>query len=119
MTKVVDYYLTPRRFRPGFRKHVRTRSMFAIYGAFGFGFYLLHGSIQVHVTDLSSTARGAAASLHSSCFYMGQALGPVVYGYGFAHGGDQVTMLAGAGLVLLVGLVCAHLLRHRRPVRPE
>ena len=40
------------------------------------GFYLLHGCIQVHVTDLSQTARGAAASLHSSSFYLGQAIGP-------------------------------------------
>ncbi|MBV8243153.1 MAG: MFS transporter, partial [Hyphomicrobiales bacterium] len=48
----------------------------AVYGIFGFGFYLLHGSIQVHVTELSQTARGAAASLHSSFFYLGQAVGP-------------------------------------------
>ena len=34
----------------------------AIFGMFGFGFYLLHGCIQVHVTDLSTTARGAATS---------------------------------------------------------
>jgi hypothetical protein len=34
---VVDYYLTPPRLRPGFKKHVRTRSMFVIYGAFALG----------------------------------------------------------------------------------
>ena len=51
--------------------------------------HLLHGCIQVHVTDLSQTARGAAASLHSSSFYLGQAIGPIVYGYGFAHGGAE------------------------------
>jgi hypothetical protein len=34
---VVDYYLTPRRLRPGFEKHVSTPSMFAVYGAFAFG----------------------------------------------------------------------------------
>src|SRR5499427_3132032 len=49
--------------------------------------HLAHSCIQVHVTELSQTARGAAASLHSSFFYLGQAVGPVVYGYGFAHGG--------------------------------
>src|SRR5207249_4320291 len=49
----------------------------AIFGGFGLGFYLLHSCIQLHVTDLSHTARGAAASLHSSSFYLGQALGPV------------------------------------------
>ena len=47
----------------------------AVYAVFGFGFYLLHGCIQVHVTELSQTARGAAASLHSCFFYLGQASG--------------------------------------------
>jgi len=84
-----------------------------VFGLFGFGFYLLHGSIQVHVTELSDTARGLAASLHSCFFYLGQATGPVVYGYGFAHGGERPTMLAGAVLIFMVGLVCSHLLRHR------
>ena len=84
----------------------------AIFTMFGFGFYLLHGSIQVHVTDLSQTARGAAAALHSSSFYMGQALGPVIYGYGFAHAGAQASLFMGAGVVMAVGLVCARLLRH-------
>ena len=85
----------------------------AIYGVFGFGFYLLHGSIQVHVTDLSQTARGAAASLHSSFFYLGQAVGPVVYGYGFAHGEAEPTIFVGAAVVMTVGLTCSRLLRHR------
>jgi predicted MFS family arabinose efflux permease len=85
----------------------------AVFGMFGFGFYLLHASIQVHVTELSQTARGLATSLHSCFFYLGQAMGPVVYGYGFAHGGEQPTMLVGAVVVMLVGLVCSQLLRHR------
>jgi MFS transporter, DHA1 family, inner membrane transport protein len=85
----------------------------AIYAMFGFGFYLLHSSIQVHVTDLSHTARGAAASLHSCSFYMGQAVGPVIYGYGFAHGGAEPSIFVGAAVVLTVGLICSRLLRHR------
>jgi predicted MFS family arabinose efflux permease len=84
----------------------------AIYGLFGFGFYLLHGGIQVHVTELSQTARGAAASLHSCFFYLGQAVGPVVYGYGFAHGGAEPSILVGAAVVMAVGLACSRLLRH-------
>ncbi|MCC6779017.1 MAG: MFS transporter [Hyphomicrobiales bacterium] len=82
-----------------------------VFGLFGFGFYMLHSCIQVHVTDLSHTARGAAASLHSSSFYLGQAVGPVVYGWGFAHGGPEPTILVGAAVVLLVGLTCSRLLR--------
>ncbi len=84
-----------------------------IFALFGFGFYLLHSCIQVHVTDLSQTARGAAMSLHSTFFFMGQAIGPVVYGYGFSHGGMKPTMFVGAAVLVTVGLVCSRLLRHR------
>ena len=85
-----------------------------IFAMFGFGFYLMHSCIQVHVTDLSQTARGAATSLHSTFFFLGQAVGPVIYGYGFAHGGMEPTMFVGAAVLLTVGLVCSRLLRHRR-----
>ena len=85
----------------------------AIYCAFGLGFYLLHGCIQLHVTDLSHTARGAAASLHSSSFYMGQAVGPIIYGVGFAHGGAEPTILVGALVILTVEIGCARLLRRQ------
>ncbi|HEY2416642.1 MAG TPA: MFS transporter, partial [Steroidobacteraceae bacterium] len=91
--------------------HFSWQTQVAIFGAFGLGFYLLHSCIQVHVTDLSHTARGAAASLHSSSFYLGQAVGPVIYGFGFAHGGLEPTIFAGALVVLGVGIVCARLLR--------
>jgi predicted MFS family arabinose efflux permease len=84
----------------------------AIYVMFGSGFYLLHSCIQLHVTDLSHTARGAAASLHSCSFYMGQAVGPVIYGYGFAHGGAEPSIFVGAAVVMAVGLICSRLLRH-------
>jgi predicted MFS family arabinose efflux permease len=84
-----------------------------IFGIFGLGFYLLHSCIQVHVTDLSHTARGAAASLHSSSFYLGQAIGPIIYGIGFAHGGPEPTILFGALVVLGVGFTCSRLLRRR------
>src|SRR5215813_8065200 len=93
--------------------HVPWMWQIAVYGIFGFGFYLLHGCIQVHVTELSQTARGAAASLHSSFFYLGQAVGPVVYGYGFAHGGAEPSIFVGAAVVMTVGIACSRLLRHR------
>ena len=84
-----------------------------VFTLFGFGFYLLHGSIQVHVTELSSTARGVAASLHSCFFYLGQATGPVVYGFGFEQVGETPSLLVGAAFILFVGFACAKLLRHR------
>jgi predicted MFS family arabinose efflux permease len=87
-------------------------AQFAVYCVLGFGFYLIHGSIHVHVTELSPTARGAAASLHSSTFYLGQAVGPIYYGFTFTHGEVHLSLFAGALVVFAVGLVCAKLLRH-------
>jgi predicted MFS family arabinose efflux permease len=88
-------------------------SQIGLFALFGFGFYLLHSCIQVHVTDLSQTARGAAMSLHSTFFFLGQAIGPVIYGYGFAHGGMETTMFVGAAVLMTIGLICSRLLRHR------
>ena len=85
----------------------------AVFGLLGFGFYMLHGCIQVHVTELSDTARGTAASLHSAFFFIGQAVGPVVYGIGYSHGFMEQTIIVGAGVVMVIALVCSRLLRHR------
>jgi predicted MFS family arabinose efflux permease len=85
----------------------------AVFGLLGFGFYLLHGCIQLHVTDLSPTARGAATSMHSSFFFTGQAIGPVLYGFGYAHGTLELQMFLGSAVVIAVALVCARFLRHR------
>ncbi len=72
----------------------------AIYVGFGFGFYLLHGSIQVHVTDLSQTARGAATSLHSCFFFSGRRSARSSTAIGFAHGGPEWLMFLGSAVVM-------------------
>lgn len=89
----------------------------AVFVLFGLGFYMLHNNIQVHVTDLSQTARGAALSLHSSSFFTGQAIGPIYYGFAFGHFGTTIPPLFGAGVIVVIGLICARFLRH--PGRPE
>jgi predicted MFS family arabinose efflux permease len=93
--------------------HFSWVTQIGLFALFGFGFYLLHSCIQVHVTDLSQTARGAAMSLHSTFFFLGQAIGPVVYGFGFTHGGMETTMFVGAAVLVTIGFVCSRLLRHR------
>lgn len=85
-----------------------------VFLLFGIGFYMLHNCIQVHVTDLTQTARGAALSLHSASFYFGQAIGPIYYGYAFEHFGLAKPPLLGGAIILVIGVVCARFLRHRR-----
>jgi len=87
------------------------------FGLLGFGFYLLHGSIQVFMTELAPEARGASAALHSSSFFLGQAIGPIVYGLGIAWLGATVTLLIAAVAVALIGLTAAHLLTRGAPAK--
>src|SRR4051795_2010565 len=89
---------------------------FAAFTVLGFGFYTLHASIQVQATELSPVARGAAMSLHSFCFFMGHASGPVLYGAGFVKLGSAVTISIAAIAVMAVGFICSRLLRERPAV---
>jgi MFS transporter, DHA1 family, inner membrane transport protein len=78
----------------------------------GFGFYMLHGCVQVYVTELAPGARGSATAGHSAFFFLGQALGPVVYGLGISSGAGIVPVLLTGTLVLTVtGWICALRLR--------
>ena len=63
----------------------------AAFTLLGLGFYTMHASIQVTATELSSTARGAAMSLHAFFFFVGHAMGPILYGAGLreARYGDH------------------------------
>ena len=59
----------------------------------GWGFYMIHGCLQVFASELSVEARATALSLHSFFFFMGQTLGPIAYGFGLPacrQGADPV-----------------------------
>jgi MFS transporter, DHA1 family, inner membrane transport protein len=81
----------------------------------GWGFYMIHGCLQVFASELSVEARATALSLHSFFFFMGQTVGPIAYGFGLLHGGKLATLLAAASCMIVLGLICAGLLRERRP----
>jgi predicted MFS family arabinose efflux permease len=80
----------------------------------GWGFYMLHGSIQVFATELSVGARATAFSLHSFFFFMGQAAGPLVYGFLLIRIGKSSTLLLAAATIIILCVVVARLL-HRAP----
>lgn len=84
---------------------------FVALALIGIGFYLLHACIQVEATELLPAARGTAISMHSLFFFVGNATGPVVYGLSVAHLGATASLLLGALLIMLVGLMCMHFLR--------
>jgi hypothetical protein len=66
---VVDYHLTPPRLRPGFKKHVRTPSIFVIYGAFAAG---LAGAAIIR--DRNQGNRRVPATLHKEQHPIGEPL---------------------------------------------
>src|ERR1039457_1149521 len=84
---------------------------FANFILLGFGFYLLHGCIQVYATELAPSARGSAMAGHSFFFFVGQAVGPVVYGLGLGSVGIVSVLLVGAVMLTATGWICALRLR--------
>ena len=88
---------------------------FANFVLLGFGFYMLHAVIQIYASELAPAARGSAMALHSFFFFLGQAAGPIVYGVGLASIGITPVLLVGAGVMVVVGLVCAQRLRRPEP----
>ncbi|WP_029585984.1 MFS transporter [Bradyrhizobium sp. URHD0069] len=81
----------------------------------GWGFYMIHGCLQVFASELSVEARATALSLHSFFFFMGQTVGPIAYGFGIQNVGKIPTLLTSAVVMIALGMVCARLLRQTRP----
>jgi predicted MFS family arabinose efflux permease len=81
----------------------------------GWGFYMIHGCLQVFASELSVEARATALSLHSFFFFMGQTIGPIAYGFGILHVGKIPTLLTSAVIIVALGFACARLLRQTRP----
>lgn len=81
----------------------------------GWGFYMIHGCLQVFASELSIEARATAMSLHSFFFFMGQTVGPLAYGFGLAHAGKGPTLFASAAIMLVLGLLWSRLLKQRAP----
>jgi MFS transporter, DHA1 family, inner membrane transport protein len=86
---------------------------FVNFALLGFGFYMLHAVIQIYASELSPKARGSAMALHSFFFFLGQAVGPIVYGFGHDSIGIGPVLCVGAAVLVAVGLVCAAWLRRK------
>jgi predicted MFS family arabinose efflux permease len=85
----------------------------ASFVVLGFGFYMLHGCMQVFASELSAEARATSLSLHACFFFLGQTAGPIAYGFGVEHYGKLTTLSISAGAMMLVGIASALLLAKR------
>lgn len=84
--------------------------------AMGLSFFALHGVIQIYASELAPKARGSATSLHASFFFVGQAIGPALYGLSFALIGPAHALMISAAVLATVGVICSVTLR--RPPTP-
>lgn len=77
----------------------------------GFGYYMLHNTLQTQATELAPAARGSAVALFASSLFLGQGLGPVVYGP-LTHGTGYAPLFLGVGLLTIVlGFLAVRLIR--------
>jgi predicted MFS family arabinose efflux permease len=88
----------------------------AAFVPLGFGFYMLHNSLQTQASELAPEARGSAVALHAFFFFLGIALGPAVIGLGFQTIGPTATILIEAAGTAGLGIaaVAAFQFRGRR-----
>jgi len=84
---------------------------FMNFALLGFGFYCLHAVVQIYASELAPSARGSAMALHSFFFFLGQAIGPIVYGAGLSTIGLNPVLWLGAAVLTAVGFTCAYWLR--------
>jgi predicted MFS family arabinose efflux permease len=82
----------------------------------GFSFYMLHNSLQTEATELAPSARGSAVALFACGFFLGQGLGPLVFG-ALLHGlGPRPALIAVAAVIVVLGrLIVTHVVARRVP----
>lgn len=76
----------------------------------GLGFYMLHNTFQVQVTEVAPTARASAVALHAFSFFCGQALGVAILGGALQTLGQFGSLALCAVTIAVLGLVTARLL---------
>ncbi|MCG3190730.1 MAG: Bacillibactin exporter [Burkholderiaceae bacterium] len=73
--------------------------------ACGMGYYMLHNALQIEATELAPAARGSAVALFACGFFVGQALGPPLFGALMHAAGFGAALLASAFGIVVLGRV--------------
>jgi len=79
----------------------------------GFGFFMLHNTLQTNGTQLAPTARGTAMSMFSAVLFLGQSVGVLLAAWLSARIGSTTVVALGGAVVLVLGAVFSHGIRHR------
>lgn len=78
----------------------------------GWGFFMLHSSIQTFTTEINPGARAIVTSFHSFSLFSGQMVGPILYGFALTYVGRMPSLIVGAIGFLCVAIVASRNLRH-------
>jgi predicted MFS family arabinose efflux permease len=87
----------------------------AAFALMGLGFYMLHASIQVYVTEFAPATRSSAVAFHTFSFFVGGGISPILYGVGLDRLGPGPTLSIAAVAMMLIGIVSAQLLVKPKP----
>jgi len=79
----------------------------------GFGYYMLHNTLQINATQMAPQARGTAVSLFASCFFFGQSLGVWFASIVIDRLGASAVFGSSALLLPVIGLFFSHQLALR------
>lgn len=85
----------------------------------GFGFMMLHNSIQTQTLDLAPAARSSSYAAHAFFFFAGQALGPVLIGLVLERSGPVAALAISIAILAATGIGVAILFRRLANTRPE
>lgn len=94
-------------------------ALFAMPGLFamGLGFYMLHNTLQINATQMAPDSRGTSVALFASSFFIGQSTGVALAGLIVERVQTTPVMVAGAAVLLAVGLTFS-VMRTRRDASP-
>lgn len=85
----------------------------------GFGFYMLHNTLQFSATQLSTTSQGTGVSIFACFLFLGQSVGVVIAAQIFERAGAAWGFATAGTALTLIGLAFAHQLRMRETPAAE
>ena len=71
----------------------------------GFGYYMLHNTLQTNATQMAPETRGLAVATFASCLFMGQAIGVALAAPIYDDTGGAPIFLVSGALLFLLGSV--------------
>lgn len=89
-----------------------------MFFVFGFSFLMIHNPLQALATELSVSARGSAVALFALCFFLGQAVGPPLFGIVSGYLGIVPMIVAEGVAIGSIGLLAARFVFARKAKSP-